>query len=288
MTEVNTAVTQAHNTGIVGQVSDRIAEMTASGSLNLPKNYSPYNALQLAWLALTQSKDEMLTTCTKASIANALLDMVIQGLNPAKKQCYFIKYGNQCTMQRSYMGTIAVAKRVVKGFDSVSAQVVHEGEEFLFETVGGSQRVTKHQQTLDSMNKPIVGVYAIMQDADGNVMDSLIMTMEDVKQSWKQSRVNPIDAQGNIKADSTHGKFTAEMAKRTAINRILKRHINASDDGSLVFESMNRQSMVQVEAEAVEEIDAAANTIDIEDMTIDAESGEVLTEQVPVADAPDF
>ena len=148
--------------------------------------------------------------------------------------------------------------------------------------------MTKHQQTLDSMNKPIVGVYAIMQDADGNVMDSLIMTMEDVKQSWKQSRVNPIDAQGNIKADSTHGKFTAEMAKRTAINRILKRHINASDDGSLVFESMNRQSMVQVEAEAVEEIDAAANTIDIEDIKIDAESGEVLTEQVPVADAPDF
>lgn len=100
-------------------------------------------------------------------------------------------------------------------------------------------------------------------------MDSMVMTMESIKQSWKQSRVNPIDQNGNIKAGTTHGKFTEEMAKRTIINRLLKRHINASDDGSLVFESINRQEMAQTEAQAVEEINESANTVDIDDVAAD-------------------
>ena len=167
------------------------------------------------------------------------------------------------------MGTVAVAKRVIPNFKDITAQVVHEGEEFTFETNGGSQFVTVHKQTLDSMNKPIIGVYAVMLDNDGEVMDSMVMTMESIKQSWKQSKANPIDQHGNIKAETTHGKFTEEMAKRTIINRLLKRHINASDDGSLVFESINRQEMAQTEAQAVEEINESANTVDIDDVGAD-------------------
>lgn len=274
---------------IESNINNRLHELSGDGQINLPANYSMTNAVQSAWLAMNSIKGvNVFEKCTKSSIANAVLDMVVQGLNPAKKQCYFIPYDDQLTLVRSYMGTVAVAKRVIPDFKDITAQVVHEGEEFTFKTNGGSQFVTVHRQTLKSMNKPIIGVYAVMIDNDGEVMDSMVMTMEAVKQSWKQSRINPVDADGTIKANTTHGKFTEEMTKRTIINRLLKRHINASDDGSLVFESMNRQSMVQVEAEAVEEIDAASNTIDIEDMTIDAESGEVLTEQVPVADAPDF
>jgi recombination protein RecT len=37
----------------------------------------------------------VLQACTRDSIANALLDMAVQGLNPAKKQGYFIAYGKQ-------------------------------------------------------------------------------------------------------------------------------------------------------------------------------------------------
>lgn len=50
--------------------------------------------------------------CSRESIANSLLDMVVQGLSPAKTQCYFIVYGNQLQLNRSYFGTQAVLKRL--------------------------------------------------------------------------------------------------------------------------------------------------------------------------------
>lgn len=37
-----------------------------------------------------KNRKPALTVCTKDSIANSLLDMVVQALNPVKKQCYFI------------------------------------------------------------------------------------------------------------------------------------------------------------------------------------------------------
>lgn len=271
---------------IESNINNRLHELSGDGQINLPANYSMTNAVQSAWLAINSIRGvNVFEKCTKSSIANAVLDMVVQGLNPAKKQCYFIPYDDQLTLVRSYMGTVAVAKRVIPNFNNITAQVVHEGEEFAFETRGGSQLVTAHKQTLETMNNPIIGVYAVMIDNDGEVMDSMVMTMEAVKQSWKQSRINPVDADGTIKANTTHGKFTEEMTKRTIINRLLKRHINASDDGSLVFEAMNRQEMAQQEAQAVEEISASANTVDIDsvnaDEIVDAEYTKLEEESGP-------
>jgi recombinational DNA repair protein RecT len=60
------------------------------------------------------------------------------------------------------------------------------------------------------------------------------MSMDDIKSSWKQSKVNPIAESGAVNQNSTHGKFTAEMAKRTVINRLCKRIINTSDDTKLL------------------------------------------------------
>ncbi|WP_243124300.1 recombinase RecT [Clostridium sp. AWRP] len=37
---------------------------------------------------------------------------MMQGLTPAKKQCYFVVYGKQLQLMRSYMGTAAVTKRL--------------------------------------------------------------------------------------------------------------------------------------------------------------------------------
>ncbi len=72
--------------------------------------------MKSAWLilqaAVDKDKKPVLEVCSKNSIANALLDMVVQGLNPAKKQCYFIAYGNGLACQRSYFGTMAVTKQV--------------------------------------------------------------------------------------------------------------------------------------------------------------------------------
>ena len=100
---------------IADAVLNRIATFEKSGALNLPKDYSVGNALKFAWLMLTETVDKekrpVLSVASKESVANALLQMCIQGLNPMKKQCYFIAYGSKLEMQRSYRGSVAVAKR---------------------------------------------------------------------------------------------------------------------------------------------------------------------------------
>jgi len=97
-------------------VETKIKEMQETGGINLPANYSASNALQSAWLILQETKDRndkpALEVCTRSSIANALLDTVIQGLSPAKKQVYFIVHGLKLTAMRSYFGTMAITKRL--------------------------------------------------------------------------------------------------------------------------------------------------------------------------------
>src|SRR5699024_11332254 len=66
-----------------------------------------------------------LEVCSHDSIVKSLLDMTLQGLSPAKDQCYFIVYGNELQMQRSYFGTVAAVKRL-DGVKKVRAEVRSE------------------------------------------------------------------------------------------------------------------------------------------------------------------
>ena len=126
-------------------VAAQIKELQANGRLNFPANYSVGNALASAWLTLQGVKDKekrpVLQSCTHESIVNSLLDMAIQGLNPSKKQVYFIAYGSQLVCQRSYFGTVAVTKRVTHCKD-VFAEPVYEGDEFEYVIDRGNKQIT--------------------------------------------------------------------------------------------------------------------------------------------------
>lgn len=225
---------------ITDQVSNRISQLQDDG-LALPKDYNPQNALKAAWFKLQQTKDRSnrpaLQVCTRASIANALLDMVTQGLSPAKTQCYFIVYGNEVQLQRSYFGTIAAVKRLSSVKD-IDAQVVHQGDEF---AIGADElgriKVTKFVPKFENLDKPIKGAFAFIELADGRV-DYTVMTQKQIQTSWGQSR------QHNVQQ-----KFGDEMAKRTVINRAAKMYINTSDDSDLLTGSINTVTANEYEDE---------------------------------------
>lgn len=225
---------------ITDQVSNRISQLQDDG-LALPKDYNPQNALKAAWFKLQQTKDQSnrpaLQVCTRSSIANALLDMVTQGLSPAKTQCYFIVYGNEVQLQRSYFGTIAAVKRLSSVKD-IDAQVVHQGDEF---AIGADElgriKVTKFVPKFENLDKPIKGAFAFIELADGRV-DYTIMTQKQIQTSWGQSR------QHNVQQ-----KFGDEMAKRTVINRAAKMYINTSDDSDLLTGSINTVTANEYEDE---------------------------------------
>jgi recombination protein RecT len=260
-------------------VSERVRKFQESGELHLPANYSPQNAMKSAWLTLQTTVDRnqkpALEVCTKDSIANSLLDMVVQGLNPAKKQGYFIVYGNKLVFQRSYFGTMAVAMQVDDSIAEIIAEVVYEGDNFKFKINRGKKEITEHEQSLDSINgKNIRAAYCMVIDHDGQVKKTEIMTFEEIKQAWKQSKMNPLDDKGNIKSGSTHDKFTAEMCKKTVINKACKPIINSSSDSYLFKQSVERTGEIIAEEEAAQEISENANSelIDVDYQVIDEES----------------
>lgn len=255
----------------VDVVAQKIKELQSSRQIHLPANYSAENAMKSAWLILQSAVDKdnkpVLGVCTKDSIANSLLDMVVQGLNPVKKQGYFIAYGNKLTFQRSYFGSMAVAMAVDESIQEIIAEVVYESDVFKYRLNRGKKEITEHEQSLENVNgKKIKAAYCIIIDQDGQVKKTEIMSFEEIKQAWKQSKMHPIDEKGNVKVGSTHEKFTADMAKKTVVNRACKPIINSSSDGNLFKEIYNRNSEIVADNEVSQEVVENANTetIDVE------------------------
>lgn len=281
----------------VDVVAERVRKFQEQGELHFPANYSPENAMKSAWLILQNTVDKnkrpALETCTRDSVANALLDMVVQGLNPAKNQGYFIVYGNKLIFQRSYFGTMAVTKRVT-GAKEINANVIYEGDEVDYEMVNGKIVNLTHKQKFGNINKDkIIGAYCTIVLDDNNVYHE-VMTMDEIRQAWSKSPMWGKDQKQERKG-STHDEFRQEMAKRTVINRACKRFINSSDDSSLVIEHFNKTDERLEEAQVEQELAENANkeVIDVEYSESDqvedeveeiAEESEQEVEQVDLLD----
>lgn len=262
-------------------VLNKVRVLESQGNLELPKDYSPSNAMKQAWLKISQ--DNKLMNTSDASKANALLDMVTQGLNPAKSQCYFIPYGDKMQLQRSYHGNIMMLKRDAGAADVV-AQVIYDGDSFEQELdeVGRIKSIS-HKQAFGNINKDnIIGAYAtVVFDDKQNHIE--VMTIEQIEQAWMQSSM--IKDRDALKRSKTHSNFKEEMAKKTVINRAAKRYINTStDEGLLKFaneaDQRQRKEVFDVEVDenqASEDLDIPdydeAQFQDVPDH--DAETGEI-------------
>lgn len=263
---------------ITDNVLNKIHQFQSNGQIYFPNNYSPENALKSAWLKLQEVKDKngklALEVCTQPSIANALLNMVIQGLNPMKNQCYFIPFGNQLTLMRSYFGSIAVAKQFGE-IREITAEVIYEGDKVETQINKGKTTILSHTRSFENINKAkIIGAYATIiyiNDAE----ESIIMTIDQIKTSWKKSKLNPENK------DSTHSQFTEDMCKRTVINKICKYYINTKDDSNLnmiklAFETSDEELK---ESEVEYEIQENANK-----EYIDIDTGEIKPIEAPASE----
>jgi recombination protein RecT len=211
-------------------VLDRVRAMQDSKQLTIPSGYSPENALRSAYLIFAQNPK--LQQCTPVSQMQALLDMICQGLSPSKHQVYFIPRGNNLTLQRSYMGTLALAKRI-GGVKDVVPQIVYKNDDFQYEidTITGEYRILKHEQDLENIeDSQYVAAYAVVHLEDGTNHVEL-MNKSQIQKAWSKSS-NPNNA---VTKD-----FQSEMIKRTIINRAVKRYINSSDDSDLFVDAYNR------------------------------------------------
>jgi recombination protein RecT len=273
----STAVAKAKETNIATVVMNKVTAFQQSGELKIPKDYSPENALKAAYLILTEAKTRdkkaVLTVCSEASIANALLKTVVWGLSPLKGQVYYIPYADKLECSISYTGNIALAKRY-GGLKNIKANCIMDGDKFSFEidTTTGLRKITQHTQTLESIGSTkILGAYAIFELEDGRV-DVEIMNMAQITKSWNQGATNG--------GSPAHKNFPDQMANRTVINRACKLLIRASDDKVLYDD---KDSDIDYAKEEVQHtIDESANqeTIDIE--AIEVKEPEIVEAKKPI------
>lgn len=132
--------------------------------LTFPKDYNYTNELMSAMLILQDTQDmnkkPVLQSCTRASIENALIEMVTDGLSIRKKQCYPVAYAGKLSCQPSVYGATCVARRY--GLVDINAEVVYEGDKFSYTIKNGKKTIVVHTQEIDNIdNDKIKGAYAV-------------------------------------------------------------------------------------------------------------------------------
>ncbi len=278
--EVKQALSTIVEKDIADSIFKRVNQMEETQQLLFPPNYAVGNALKSAYLIIKNTKSgkesgykPALEVCTKDSVATALLDMAIQGLNPVKKQCYFIVYGNQLQMTPSYFGHQKVVKTAIPTVEDIYAVEIFEGDEVEIEIQDGKKIVKSHKTKFENRDKPLKGVYSVI--INNGKIDYEVMTWKEIQAAW-----------ANAKTDKVQKAFPQEMAKRTVLNRHCKRYMNTSDDSTImsIVESYNRtidneynnDDEPSNQLELQKEVDNKANQ---EDLVIE---GETIDEQQPV------
>lgn len=271
-TTTTTAVAKASEKTVDAIIS-RVNDFVATGDIKLPPNYVPENAVRSAWLILQDLKDKngnpALDVCTKESVANAFLRMVIKGLSVVKGQGYFVVYGKDLKFDESYIGDIAIAKRDAGVLD-VKAQVIYKNDEFEYQTdvQTGRMKIIKHVQKFENISMGnILGAYAIATLSDGTY-DTEIMTKEQITAAWNQS---PTKGQS-----PAHKNFPDEMSKKTVIGRLLKVRNGSSNDEAL-FGANDDQTTASVNQEVKEK--ANKQELEFDKHTV------VETKPIPVEEA---
>lgn len=262
-------ITDVKNIG--DSVNNKVVELVEKGRLTLPNNYSLGNAMSSAYLILQDTKDKngkpALEVCTKESVANALLNMAILGLNPAKKHCYFIPYGDKLTLFVSYFGKQAVIKRFPNILSELTATLIYKGDEIsiAFNELH-EPMVTSHKTAWENMNNgEIEGCYATVKQKqkDGSVIErSVVMTKREIKEAFDaQKIINPKYGYAR-----EHKDFEGEFTKRTTINRLVKGILQTSNDDDLVADTLQETEYDQYDFESTPEekiekrIETNANT----------------------------
>ncbi|MEI1256021.1 recombinase RecT [Blautia sp. JLR.GB0024] len=261
--------------------------------LTFPADYNPTNALMGAYLILKETNDKngkcVLETCSQASIANSLMDMVTMGLSMQKKQCYPIAYGGKLQCQVSYHGNKAMAHRY--GARDINAEVIYEGDTFKYHIENGRKILDEHTQDFQNIDlDKIIGAYCVVTLSDGSTYME-VMNIKQIKTAWKKGF-------GYKENSGTHKDFTDMMAKKTVTSRACKQIVQQYGDVFAVesYEKAEELESVDIVAEDVAyEIQQNANSELFEPEVIDAveepksqEPQKVDRETAEDADLPEF
>lgn len=260
-------------------VLSRVNEMSEAG-FTLPADYNPTNAIKASMLVLQEIKDKngkpALEVCTQASIQAALFKMLTFGEDVSKVQGYFITYGTQLQYQESYFGKVLRVRRIFPDWEP-RPNIVHADDTFKY-TVNpetGRRELVEHTQSLENLDKPIVGGYIYLPCADGG-KDLYVMTAKQIAAAWAKSRTG----------GGTAKQFPEKMAMKTLVNSGCNIIINSTPSQSNIADNSDDPNA----PEPAQEFDYAEEVVEVHELPdapqdVDTETGEIKNEPVPEAPA---
>ena len=259
-------------------VLNRVDEMCKVG-FTMPKDYNYVNAVKATMLKLQDVKDKngkpALEVCTPSSIQSALFTMVVKGLDVSKNQAYLVCYGEQLQLQESYFGKVLQVKRIFPEWEP-RPNIVHEGDTFKY-TVNpetGRRELVEHTQSLENLDKPILGGYIYLPCADGG-KDLYIMTIKQIIAAWNKSR----------SGGATAKQFPEKMAMKTLVNSGCTMVINSTPSQSTVADNSDDPNAPETEPEyAYAEEAVEAHELPDAPQYVEKETGEIKDE--PTQEAP--
>ena len=260
-------------------VLNRVDEMCKVG-FTMPKDYNYVNAVKATMLKLQEVKDKngkpALEVCTPSSIKSALFSMVVKGLDVSKNQAYLVCYGEQLQLQESYFGKVLQVKRIFPDWEP-RPNIVHADDTFKY-TVNpetGRRELVEHTQSLENLDKPIVGGYIYLPCADGG-KDLYCMTYKQIIAAWSKSR----------SGGATAKQFPEKMAMKTLVNSGCNIIINSTPSQSNIADNSDDPNA----PEPVPEYADAEEIVEVHELPdapqdVDNENGEIKNEPVPEAPA---
>lgn len=274
---------------IINQAINQYTSMVEQNVFDIPENYSYKNAIQQARYLLTKPAESgkhsgktIIDVCTPQSILQSVMEMAQKGLNPDKKQCYFIPYGNTCTLSVSYQGNVALAKRSGQDIGDIYGYAVYKADKFEleFDIVKGTYKIKTYQPNVNEWKKDdIIGAFAVITNKYGEVKYTEYMTMDQIKSAWSMGA-----AKGNSPA---HRNFPDQQAIKTVKSRAVKSFVNTADDSEMVGDS--DKSIAFTDQSFKNELESNANTLELnkpineEDKEIpsnvDIETGEIIEDE---------
>ena len=238
----------AVNNAFIDSLAAQLDKKSELGMV-FPAGYSYKNELLGAYLILKETYDKnrrpVLETCSQASIANALMEMVTNGLSMQKKQCYPVAYNGRLQCQISVYGNTAIARRY--GMEDISATCIYKDDTFEYHLENGEPVIDKHEQSFANLDGEIVGAYAIATMKNGRKHVE-IMTRKMIETAWRQG----FGFQEG--KDGTHRKFTDQMCMKTVKNRCLKYIVRT-------YGTQGEMDMVE-QSEKIEQTDILAETVE--------------------------
>lgn len=258
-------------------VLNRVDEMCKLG-FTMPKDYNYVNAVKATMLKLQDVKDKngkpALEVCTPASIQSALFTMVTKGLDVSKNQAYLVCYGEQLQLQESYFGKVLQVKRIFPDWEP-RPNIVHADDTFKY-TVNpetGRKELVEHTQSLENLDKPIVGGYIYLPCADGG-KDLYCMTYKQIVAAWNKSR----------SGGATAKQFPEKMAMKTLVNSGCTMVINSTPSQSNIADNSDDPNA----PEPTDEFSDYEEIVEVKELPdapqyVDTETGEIKNEPAPEA-----